>query len=266
MELPNLGQKCTESTCKQLDFLPLKCRCGKIFCSEHFNKHSISCPEVAKQKEVNLNKIDDVFTCSLKDCASTSLLPILCDRCNQHFCVEHRHAHKCYLVDHAALAAEKERYAEPVRRFNEAKQAVDAHINESLEKAKKKPKSSETASKLQLMRIKSKATGMKTIPSADRIYFLVNYPKEFFNKSSPVFVSKTWTIGRAIDAIAQECKIPNHNNVKSALKLRLFKSDGHILGDDTSDKLETLLTEGTFINGDTLNLEYVSPECKNLVN
>lgn len=45
------------------------------------------------------------------------------------------------------------------------------------------------------MRIKNKATGLKTIPTTERIYFNVKYPTSIDNKVAPVFLAKTWTIG-----------------------------------------------------------------------
>lgn len=57
-----------------------------------------------------------------------------------------------------------------------------------------KPKHSKNvllANKVQLMRIKNKATGLKTIPATDRVYFSIEHRE----KVSPVFVSKLWTIG-----------------------------------------------------------------------
>ncbi|KAH0632018.1 hypothetical protein JD844_020025 [Phrynosoma platyrhinos] len=45
MEFPNLGEHCFEKTCKQLDFLPLKCdACQEVFCKDHvaYNRHNCS--------------------------------------------------------------------------------------------------------------------------------------------------------------------------------------------------------------------------------
>lgn len=196
MELPNLGKQCTEATCKQLDFLPLKCKCGQLYCPEHFQKHAETCTAVVQPKDVELKKIEGLYVCSEEGCKSTSVVPIICERCNKHFCITHRHLTECRQKTAEELAIEKERYAEPVRRFNEAKKIVDGQVTEKLENAKKKPKSSQMASKVQLMRIKGKATGNKGIPTTDRVYFNIEHPKTLPPKSTPVFVSKTWTVGK----------------------------------------------------------------------
>lgn len=113
------------------------------------------------------------------------------------------------------------------------------------------------------MRIKNKATGLKTIPTSDRIYFSIQNKTK--NEPTPVFVSKTWSIGRAIDAIATELKLQNNNNKAQSLKLRLFKQeDFNIVSKELSETLETLLKSGTIMDGETLILEYVNDDCVSL--
>lgn len=113
------------------------------------------------------------------------------------------------------------------------------------------------------MRIKNKATGLKTIPVTDRVYFAVQQQKNGI--VSPVFISKTWTVGRAIDAIASELRLQNSNNKADALKLRLFrKEDLSIVSKDLSQIIEVLLNSGVVSNGDTLIIEYVNDDCVSL--
>lgn len=67
-------------------------------------------------------------------------------------------------------------------------------VEKNIASAKMKGKNSETARKVQLMRIKSKAVGPKDVPVAHRVYFNV---QEFNTKKDvPVYISKTWTIGK----------------------------------------------------------------------
>lgn len=113
------------------------------------------------------------------------------------------------------------------------------------------------ANKVQLMRLKGKATGAKTIPPGDRIYFSIQNEKTCPDGKA-VFVDNNWSVGRAIDAIASECKMPNNNNVATAKKLRLFrKSDNVILTTDMSLKISDLIKDGVITNGITLNADYV---------
>lgn len=113
------------------------------------------------------------------------------------------------------------------------------------------------------MRIKNKATGLKTIPLSDRVYFNIQHPKS--DQVTPVFISKTWTLGRAIDAIASEIKLQNSNNKADALKLRLFENeDLSIISKDLSQTFNLFLQSGVVKDGDTLIMDYVGDDCVSL--
>ncbi|KAG8428894.1 hypothetical protein GDO86_018968 [Hymenochirus boettgeri] len=50
MEFPDLGKHCSEPTCKQLDFLPLKCdACERIFCKDHITYALHKCSSAYKK-------------------------------------------------------------------------------------------------------------------------------------------------------------------------------------------------------------------------
>ncbi|XP_075465686.1 AN1-type zinc finger protein 2B isoform X2 [Ascaphus truei] len=50
MEFPDLGKHCFEPTCKQLDFLPLKCdACEQIFCKDHVTYEQHKCSSAYKK-------------------------------------------------------------------------------------------------------------------------------------------------------------------------------------------------------------------------
>lgn len=63
MEFPNLGQHCSESTCRQLDFLPMKCdACGKVFCVDHFTYLKHNCDSAYKKDvQVSLKYLYNMF-------------------------------------------------------------------------------------------------------------------------------------------------------------------------------------------------------------
>nr|KAF6350593.1 zinc finger AN1-type containing 2A [Myotis myotis] len=133
MEFPDLGKHCAEETCKQLDFLPLKCDvCEQDFCKDHFTYAAHKCP-FAYKKDVQVpvcplcnrpipvkkGEIPDVvvgehmdrdcrcrpgkkekvftFRCSKKGCKKKEMLPVACDQCHGNFCIQHRHPldHSC---------------------------------------------------------------------------------------------------------------------------------------------------------------------------
>lgn len=137
MEFPHLGANCNLATCKQLDFLPLKCdACSKLFCKEHikYTDHSCEnsykkdfqvpvCPLCNKPVPVPRGEQPDIKVgehidrdcqsdpavakrkaflnrCSLKGCKQKELVPVRCDACRQNFCLKHRHEqdHNCSAI------------------------------------------------------------------------------------------------------------------------------------------------------------------------
>lgn len=128
MEFPTAGKICAQSSCKQLDFLPLQCDCGQVFCSEHFFIHTQNCKNSKVIEEKQLRKIENVFVCSNVQCKERSIVPLICERCKKHFCIKHRHLTECEDKSPEVLAQELEKYQEPVQRFTEAKAKVDKQV------------------------------------------------------------------------------------------------------------------------------------------
>lgn len=127
MEFPDLGQHCSVGTCKQLDFLPMKCdSCHKIFCNDHFSYAKHECPEAYRKNNqvpvcplcntpipVKRGEAPDLLVgqhidndcqsdpakqkrkiytnkCNVKGCKQKELIPVSCDRCQLNFCLRHR--------------------------------------------------------------------------------------------------------------------------------------------------------------------------------
>ncbi|KAG8433022.1 hypothetical protein GDO86_013179 [Hymenochirus boettgeri] len=90
MELPDLGKHCSEPTCRQLDFLPMKCdACDELFCKNHITYDQHTCPSAYKK----------IFKsrCLKPGCKKKELMEITCDHCQNNFCISHRHPldHDC---------------------------------------------------------------------------------------------------------------------------------------------------------------------------
>lgn len=131
MELPSIGEHCSENTCHQLDYLPMRCdACSLLFCKDHlhYDEHACTskykkdvqvpvCPLCSKPVPTPKGSSPDttvsahidqdcksdkakkkVFSnrCSKPKCKKKELVPILCDSCKQNFCLTHRHT-----LDHA---------------------------------------------------------------------------------------------------------------------------------------------------------------------
>lgn len=141
MELPHLGEHCSNVECNRLDFLPLKCdACESIFCTDHISYDNHSCPSAYKkdvqvpvcplcnapvpidrggspdmavslhidtdcQLDVRKNQ-EKIFTnkCSSKSCKIKEIIPIKCNECGKNFCLKHRHP-----TDHSCIGKEATR-------------------------------------------------------------------------------------------------------------------------------------------------------------
>uniref|UniRef100_A0A8C6TE45 Zinc finger, AN1-type domain 2A n=1 Tax=Neogobius melanostomus TaxID=47308 RepID=A0A8C6TE45_9GOBI len=134
MEFPDLGEHCSEKSCKRLDFLPMKCdACQEIFCKDHITYATHKCtssykkdvqvpvcplcniPIPVKRGEMPDIKVGEhidrdcksdpaqrkrkVFTnrCSKGGCKQKEMIRITCDQCNLNYCLKHRHPldHDC---------------------------------------------------------------------------------------------------------------------------------------------------------------------------
>lgn len=131
-------------------------------------------------------------------------------------------------------------------------------VQEKLKAAKNRA----LANKIKLMKIKGSAKGAKSIPTTERMYFLVAPPLEGKDKScaKSIFVDKNCNIGKAIDSFSKILKIDNKNNDTTAPQLRLFNTSGEILSEELSVLLKDLVSDGSIIDGDSLILEYITKE------
>lgn len=134
MEFPDLGKHCSEPTCKQLDFLPLKCdACEQIFCKDHITYVLHKCssaykkdvqvpvcplcntpipvtrgqtPDIVVGEHIDRDCRSDpaqqkrkIFTnkCQRPGCKQKELMKVTCGDCHGNFCLKHRHPldHDC---------------------------------------------------------------------------------------------------------------------------------------------------------------------------
>ena len=59
MDDDKIGKHCTDLTCRQRDYLPIKCKyCSKYYCADHYSVESHKCPEHMKAAK-------KVFSCPL---------------------------------------------------------------------------------------------------------------------------------------------------------------------------------------------------------
>lgn len=260
MELPQLGQQCAVKDCAQLDFLPVKCaHCSHTFCKDHSFASNHKCEGLPENVSIESHSEHDEkrYPCSSDACSERDVIELLCSMCKKHFCVSHRH-HGCSDPRKEAQRARREKFEAPKRQFNAAKDAVNKMVDAKIEKNRGLTGAKlETANKIQLMRLKQKATGRKNVPISSRTYFLAHWKPQGSSEtqSKAVFVNKDWPLGRVVDEIADQCKIVSDPNPSSP-KLRLFHMNGNILSENMAILLQKLLEDNVVIDGASLGIDF----------
>jgi hypothetical protein len=120
-------------------------------------------------------------------------------------------------------------------------------------------KSSPLAAKVALMKLKSRATGDKRVPQEERVCFEVIRLDDGQIKSHPLFFSKEWSVGKAVDYCAVVLGLENRNNIPSVPRLQLFdRGTGEAIG--MSHKFQWCINQGILKNGHSLILDYSSTD------
>ncbi|XP_021013713.1 AN1-type zinc finger protein 1 isoform X1 [Mus caroli] len=252
----DIGQHCQVQHCRQRDFLPFVCDgCSGIFCLEHRSKDSHGCSEVNVIKERPKADEHESYSCSFKGCTEVELVAVICPYCEKNFCLRHRHQsdHDC-----EKLEVPKPRMAATQKLVRDI---VDAKTGGAASKGRKGAKSSGTAAKVALMKLKMHADGDKSLPQTERTYFQVYLPKGSKEKSKAMFFCLRWSIGKVVDFAASLANLRNENNKLTAKKLRLCHvPSGEALPLDHT--LERWITkeECPLYNGGNVILEYLNDE------
>jgi len=121
-------------------------------------------------------------------------------------------------------------------------------------------KAQKTAAKVQLMKLKMKSSGDKSLPQQERVYFLVTPPKESNKAPAGVWVSEKWVMGRVVDSLTNSLCVKNENNVVGKDKVKLFRAadgNGKSVCEDMSEPLKEVLKKEELFNGDSVILDYV---------
>ena len=263
----SIGQHCSLAACKQLDFLPCECDlCGQVFCKDHATYDAHRCSKYGSTVAHN-NKQPECtsvsYSCSVIGCSSRELIEIKCDLCSNCYCLAHRHYddHKCASVPDVP----KEKLPKTTALVNRMLDA-NAATSKPLNVAKLSAKSAATASKIALIKLKQQATGDKSIPDVDRVFFNVVLPHGSHRKSMPMYFSQSWYVGKAIDKAAAAASILNKNNVAGARRLRMFEARcGRLCPSGrTLSSLLDASADVSLYNGATVILEYADESAEHL--
>lgn len=252
MEFPETGRQCCHPDCKQLDFLPVICGlCEEIFCKDHSMPINHNCSKIVDNVITTKPVQIESLKCSEDGCKEHSAVEMTCGKCNKHFCLSHRHHSSCHENKDSVLP-----WRIPKMQFAKAKAETDKQIDEKLKAAQRDTASRATANKIRLMKMKGKAVGDNKIPVVDRVFFTVHPPS---GNSRPLFVSKSWTIGRSLDFFAKKLNTENNNAKPGCSKLKVFCKDERFAL-DMNATMCSLIEKKVICDGEPLVIEYVTTE------
>lgn len=228
-ELLDIGEHC--SFCGQVDFLPFKCSCKSVFCAQHKSPETHNCSQLTNIRNGFLDSREDIRTDHLPP--AQSLFPIKSDRTvadsksnpekpDSILSSMEKKAKEGNKKNASALSKLK-------KFFTKSKKTSDEN-NDNSNNANNSNKSAKTSAPtkriIEANKLRKIAKGHNLINFNDRLYLWVQVidDESKFSKveRNPVYVSKQWPMGRALDNIADLLKIRNVNNKTMDQKQKLF--------------------------------------------
>ncbi|OAX40802.1 hypothetical protein K503DRAFT_686763 [Rhizopogon vinicolor AM-OR11-026] len=232
MEPDALGLRCDSTSCNQFDFLPIKCHCNKVFCSNHISPDNHSCLSLDAPSEGQPVPFVKRQRCALGDCQKLSLQSATsreddvqtnptptaaCQKCSLSFCVDHRHPdlHSCTgLHDREP---DKKKHAQDVLAQHFSNPST--HTPVAVRRATKPPTDPRKLAQIQkiaLMKMRHSATAgdprdkSSILPIDERLYLkarleITGMPAQ----ECVLWFKKTVVTGRALDLISANLGVPS---------------------------------------------------------
>ncbi|KAJ7470501.1 hypothetical protein FB451DRAFT_339166 [Mycena latifolia] len=255
MSMLEIGSKCSYAHCKEIDFLPIFCKCQLYFCRAHSSADAHSCIAYTNTPNTPSESLPlagfSLQRCAVDKCTKPSLeafsasdtegrTPATCPRCQASFCAEHRHpkSHSCQVTP-------------SVEPKNEAARALLAKNFPSTSKAKtaaaqRAPKIPTDPAKLaqyqkiELMKMRHRAVPVDSkdklspLHQDDRLHFKVACD----DKTEKIFwARKTLGTGRVLDLLAAQLGLSSDPS-----PLELLKVSGPNLEDRIKCRNDQLLS------------------------
>lgn len=251
----NLGKHC--EYCQELDFLPFHCEfCNKNYCSQHRTLESHKCIKKLGDDIKHEHRIyggptaSSLFPDREKDKAKINLL------------IENSKPKPTNIIQSQFRVGDVA--SKTPNAFNKFKKFLNLQkknkSKSSISKLFNQPSKAKTSPIVELSKLKKSAKGDIKVKADDRVYvwgLFVNGNGESQLSSinvetdkKPLYVSKLWPVGRALDSIAETLKISNYNNstLNSEERLNIFlNKDDDIKLVQNSDRVTKAFKNGDII-------------------
>ncbi|UXI19374.1 ATP synthase subunit gamma [Sarcoptes scabiei] len=161
---------------------------------------------------------------------------VVCSDCSRRFCLPHRHQ-----KDHNCLSLQTKSYTDLINRTDKTvHEQILAKLGSNCKSGvllkNRGTKNNALATKVLLMKLKSRASGDEAIPIEERLYFNLKFIQNELSSNQkgkyfdevPIFLCKEWSIGKCVDWIAKKFSLINRNNEPDKPKLILMNDDTRI--------------------------------------
>ncbi|KAJ7694089.1 hypothetical protein B0H17DRAFT_913285, partial [Mycena rosella] len=228
MSMLEIGSQCSHSLCKEIDFLPILCKCEHYFCRAHISADAHGCSAHINTPSESLPRVgSSLQRCAVDTCSKPSLeafvasdaegrTPATCPRCQGSFCAEHRHqkSHSCQATPAVEPKNEAAR-ALLAKNFPSTSKAKTAVVAQRPPKIPTDPVKLAQFRKIELMKMRHRAVPLdlkdkvSALPQDDRLYFKVACDD---NTEKVFWARKALGTGRVLDLLAVQLKLSSDSS------------------------------------------------------
>jgi len=242
MDLPPIGAHCSLPSCRELDLLPIRCRCDNQFCKVHIFPDAHQCPVDPSQALRDASpELQRLQRCALASCNKPSLdafvgdlageqgrTSALCPRCTLAYCASHRDAsqHACPVPEPLAPPKNEAAHALLAKHFSGVSASTSSYNKAASAPTRKvptDPKKLAQFQKVEFMKMRHRAVPVDprdkpgSIGIDQRLHVRVSCEGDPEAAQKIFWFRKTVGTGRALDMLAR------HFNVQTTTPLRLSR-------------------------------------------
>ncbi|RDB24190.1 AN1-type zinc finger protein 1 [Hypsizygus marmoreus] len=243
--LLHIGAQCSHSPCKEIDFLPIICKCNKYFCKTHISPDVHQCPvDLTSNNPTNLPFVK-LQRCAAERCGKPSLNAFnggqgsvpTCSQCQRSFCADHRYpdSHSCLVQDNSTEKKSAAARALLAKNFPSSSTKKVASHSPRPTKRPTDPVKLAQYDKLELMKMRHRALpgDSKDRSSSVSLDQRLHIKVRTGEATEKVFwFQKTMVIGRVLDCLASQVGIKPSDGTPLELLKVCDDSDGQVLRND----------------------------------
>ncbi|KAJ7109118.1 hypothetical protein C8R44DRAFT_276307 [Mycena epipterygia] len=233
----SIGHQCSHTPCKEIDFLPILCKCELYFCRAHSAADAHGCTFNRQLESTPLPGPSILQRCAADKCTKPSLesfiasdaqgrTPATCPQCQASFCAEHRHpkSHSCQIQPPAEPKNDAARalLAKNFPSTTSKAKTVPASTTQRAPKIPTDPVKLAQFRKIELMKMRHRAIPLdakdKNLPQDDRLHIKVACDD---NTEKVFWVRKSLSTGRVLDLLSAQLGLSS-----DPLPLELLKVSG----------------------------------------